>query len=668
MSLGGSVTTDSYKGRSVTLTWTAIQSVAENKSTISWELVGSGSASGWVTVSELYVIINGSQAYYRNSSNHTSCYSGTYLASGSMDIPHNSDGSKYFYIYVGAGIYNWTINCSDETGFTLNTIARASSISYAANVTLGNACSVQWTPASSSFRYKLNFTLGSFSSTTGYISPKTTSAYTYSGYTIPLSIADYIPNSTTATMTVYLYTYNGDTQIGSVASKTFTVTVPSNITPTLSTFSVSPDNSANSVISGWGLYVAGYSKAKLTAAGYGSSGSSISSFTVSGGYYRTVAGSSLSFTGDTLTSSGTKTFYAYATDSRGRSSSSKSASITVYAYSPPAISSFTASRSSSSSTSVSVSAAWTISSVNNKNSSSATLRYKKATTSSWTTYGSVTSGTTVTLSLSETDSYDFEVVVTDTVGNTARAIASVSTIAVLMDFRAGGKGLGIGKIAEKDALQVALESEFTENVKIYAKSSTDANSGLLQLYRGDKKLCAYLTTHDNGSGLRLHLYDANGNWKTYFRFTTDGQLIVPSLATDSITKASSTGTPFLAAFPIGSVYMSVDSTSPASFIGGTWARITNTFLLAAGYSGNTLAGYSTAPGSTGGEATHTLSISEMPNHNHGQHVIPGDADVYYYASGKSYGDRYYNTDYVGGGQAHNNMPPFLAVYVWKRTA
>ena len=61
-------------------------------------------------------------------------------------------------------------------------------------------------------------------------------------------------------------------------------------------------------------------------------------------------------------------------------------------------------------------------------------------------------------------------------------------------------------------------------------------------------------------------------------------------------------------YPVGSIYMSVNSTDPSSFLGGSWAPLKDRFLLAAGdkYAG----------GSTGGEASHTLTISEMPSHNH----------------------------------------------------
>ena len=62
------------------------------------------------------------------------------------------------------------------------------------------------------------------------------------------------------------------------------------------------------------------------------------------------------------------------------------------------------------------------------------------------------------------------------------------------------------------------------------------------------------------------------------------------------------------AFPIGSIYLSVNSTSPASLFGGTWEKIKDKFLLA---SGDTY-----SAGATGGEATHTLTIEEMPSHSH----------------------------------------------------
>lgn len=473
MALSGSVTTTSSSSRSVTLNWTATQSVANNTSTISWELVGSGSYSGRVVVSELKVTIDGSQVYSRDSSNHTNCYNGTKLASGTKTISHSSDGTKSVVIKVEAGIYQWAINCSGSKTFTLDTIARASSITSASNVTLGNACSVKWTPASKSFKYKVKFSLGSWNYTTGYLSPNTTSAYTYNSYTIPLDVAEQLPKATTGTMTAYLYTYNGTTQIGSTASKTFTVTVPSSVVPTLGTVTATIVND-NSVIKGWNVAVAGYTKVKVAATASGAYSSTISSFTISGGYSTTQNGTSLSYTGAIITSSGSKSFTVVAKDSRSRSSSSKTSSaITFYAYSKPTISSFTAARSNSDATKIVVKGNWSFADVNGKNAVTATLQYKRSTASNWTTYGTIAKNTNVTLTttFNEASSYNFRLIVTDSLSQSAQDEAFVSTVAVLMDFRAGGKGLGIGKIAESDNLEVALNSIFMGNVYIKVDST-----------------------------------------------------------------------------------------------------------------------------------------------------------------------------------------------------
>ena len=131
-------------------------------------------------------------------------------------------------------------------------------------------------------------------------------------------------------------------------------------------------------------------------------------------------------------------------------------------------------------------------------------------------------------------------------------------------------------------------------------------------------------------------------------------------------------------YPVGAIYMSVSEISPATLFGGTWERIQNRFLLAAGSS--------YAAGNTGGEATHTLTANEMPSHTHAlrantswgesetlgawkQYVSSGilmDAG----SSGTTITTSYYYdvAQPVGGDAAHNNMPPYLVVYMWKRTA
>ena len=117
-------------------------------------------------------------------------------------------------------------------------------------------------------------------------------------------------------------------------------------------------------------------------------------------------------------------------------------------------------------------------------------------------------------------------------------------------------------------------------------------------------------------------------------------------------------------YPVGSIYMSINNVSPATLFGGKWVQIEGRFLLGASttYKANT----------TGGEATHTLTADEIPNH---QHVLwypneggeqsaaigypeAGSKNTWYAEASKTGG--------AGGGAAHNNMPPYLVVYMWRR--
>lgn len=135
-------------------------------------------------------------------------------------------------------------------------------------------------------------------------------------------------------------------------------------------------------------------------------------------------------------------------------------------------------------------------------------------------------------------------------------------------------------------------------------------------------------------------------------------------------------------YPIGSIYMNVNSTNPGTLFGGTWEQIQGKFLL--GMSSSYPAG------SQGGEASHTLTTAEMPSHGHNPANEPGyfgfitnskkafevgDMGVqsgsgryYPYASAAFDISRNSLTGTIGGGKSHNNMPPYLSIYIWKRTA
>lgn len=129
--------------------------------------------------------------------------------------------------------------------------------------------------------------------------------------------------------------------------------------------------------------------------------------------------------------------------------------------------------------------------------------------------------------------------------------------------------------------------------------------------------------------------------------------------------------------PIGSIIMGTGNNfatqeAVQTVYIGTWEQIKDVFLLAAGDT------YSA--GSTGGEATHTLTVNELATHSHdviangtGKRVgfNEGNADPDYvrndYTDTGNIGNQYVTSE-VGGNQAHNNMPPYLTVYMWRRIA
>lgn len=261
------------------------------------------------------------------------------------DIAHNDDGTKSIAVsgYVTApSTSNFTGQKTSGSGtFTLDTVPRASSIASAGAVTLGNACNVKWTPASASFRYKLKFSIGSWSHTTDTIHPNRKSLYTYDGYAIALDAANQIPGKT-GTMTVTLYTYSdaaGTKQVGSADSETFTVTVPENdaTRPVVKSMSLSPVSTLSAPFNG--LYIQGYAKVKATL-----------EFETK--YNATVAGSGITVEGITwgepyesmtLDRTGTVSVKAGVCDSRGHIGTTTK-EIEVIPYSKPYLQNVVASR------------------------------------------------------------------------------------------------------------------------------------------------------------------------------------------------------------------------------------------------------------------------------------------------------------------------------------
>lgn len=343
--------------------------------------------------------------------------------------------------------------------------------------------------------------------------------------------------------------------------------------------------------------------------------------------------------------------------------------------------------------------------------------------------------------------YDIDVTVQDRHGTASRA-TSASTAFTLINFHKDGNALRFGGVAEEaNTFQNDLEFRQVGNHYSFQPEAYDGTKGYILLavitlttlnvnapivFQINRRgaLCpmnVYVrfasssTTLDPDLGSITYEGDnygafmvksAESTWKLYVDnttgwsnpclqdwYTTDNQMSrffiefpseIVEGADPSVLGAYYQATPakmpsildFI--YPVGSIYLSYSHVSPASLFGGTWERLKDRFLLAAGDT--------YAAGATGGEATHQLTAAEMPDHQHtvrsmvqgysgwdemtiNQHSIIHSRSGTDYYSPTTPAEKL-NVAYVygggtggaGEGKAHNNMPPYLAVYMYIRTA
>ena len=249
--------------------WSATQSVEGNSSTVTASLYyrrtntysgepTSGTGSFTITIDGQPRSVSQKKLVIPNDKSWVLAMTAT------VTVIHNPDGAKDIAISATGSLPPSSLTATYCSGMvTLAQIPRASTIESVANVTLGNACSVKWTPLSTLFRYKLQFAIGNWSGWSDTINPNNTSTYPYTGYPIPIDAAKQVKGKT-GTMSVTLYTYSDSgSQIGSADTKTFTVTVPENdaTRPTLS-MSISPVSDLPAPFNS--LYIQGKSKVQAT--------------------------------------------------------------------------------------------------------------------------------------------------------------------------------------------------------------------------------------------------------------------------------------------------------------------------------------------------------------------------------------------------------------------
>lgn len=424
------------------------QDVANNKSTVHivWTTTQTGSSYNNVEKTGYYwVSVNGGTETKYTVYSTLPYQSTRTIVDTDIQVTHNASGECTVAVRtemdtaISAGVIRLT------KSLKLNTIPRASTITSAGNVTLGEKCNVKWTPLSASFRYRLRFSIGDWYDDTGMIHPNQTTAYTYTGHIISLDAAEEITNKTTGEMTVYLFTYSdssGKNQIGSTSSKEITVTVPTSTKPTVSFESVRPVHSLPEAFNG--IYVQGYSKveAKMKADPKYGAGISYYDFTVEGKTY----GATNSYTSAPIAGSGEISVVGHAVDTRSYGGYTPAWKINVIPYTKPDVKNVTVQRCDALEnpddygTYLKIYAKRSYSKVESngyqKNYCSIRYRYKSENGSypdQWTTilFGENTNTDDVSVviggTLKSDTTYFVQVGVIDTVGNTAHTTVTIPT-------------------------------------------------------------------------------------------------------------------------------------------------------------------------------------------------------------------------------------------------
>lgn len=661
------------------------QSVANNTSTVTWSLKLVSTSSGRIDSSaskDWSVTVNGTKYSGTNTVGIGNNSTKT-LASGSTVIKHNDDGTKTFsYSFsqeFGITFSGSSIGTISGSGSgTLNTIARASQPScvtwpeHTQNVgDFGTEISIHMNRKSASFTHTVRYQFGSQSGTIA------TGVGTGTTWVIPLALMNLIPNAVKGSGTIYVDTYNGSTKIGTKYCG-FTATVPASVKPTCAVSVSDPTGNYTT----YGAYVKGLSKFKVTVTptlAY-KSGIKTYSTTANGSKY-----TAASFTTGVLKSSGSLAVAATVTDSRGRSGSA-SKTMTVLNYTAPSVTKLTVGRCDADGTAneqgayVQATFSATVTALNNKNKATYKVRYKKTSDSTFTevTISAIQDTYSVTnrkyiFAADTGSSYDVEVSVVDNHSTATRA-TSASTAFTLMHFGADGTSIGLLKVAER-AGAVDLGGDIYMNGHalygahgMHDERNTNETPEWYMAHYGRGTVWEFKGMRTIGFTSPSTTYapvqtiipwqDQTGGLPR--QVTYDGKTRWTRIAT-SITAWGAWQSEALIAYPVGSIYIAYNHTNPGTLFGGTWERITGGFLWAS-QSGDTI-------GQTGGERTVTLTAKQIPSHNHGgTYTNAGTASKTHawLASGGS--AMAYDTVNTGGGEAHNNMPPYIQVSIWRRTA
>lgn len=533
-------------------------------------------------------------------------------------IKHNADGTAK--LYVSGYISNAGSTTSSSFGepgrgeTPLPTIARMSTIT-ATRANVGEVSQLTINKKNESYTHSIQYSFGSLN---GYVLADGTTTSTETklseksiGFTIPTSFYAQMTDTREKQCTLTIKTYNGNSQIGSAQTTTFYVDVPNNSSnqPNLTVSVVDTNSTTKALTDVDTKLIKGYSTARVTYSASGRNSASIKTITINGETVTSSPKDYAKFSADTIK--------VVATDSRGFTTE-KTPSFTLINYFDPSVS-MSAKRTAPTESEIKISFSGnfyngSFGSTSNALTLSWVYRVKGET--NWKTGGNLTSGTHYKIS-----------------GNTFHS--------------------GTGSYASEISLGKLFSYENNYEIGLTYKDKLFGPVTTIATVSKGKPIIGWKDKEVNVNG-EIKRYDV------------------------SILEIM---------YPVGSIYMSVQDKSPKDLFGfGSWERIQDAFLLGAG----------THPvNETGGAETVTLTLNQLPKHGHPQNYSGGgDGDtnraITRSSGGSTSGDNvhgkyqgcympnhagwsstYYTiigTGRVGEDEAHENMPPYLAVYMWKRTS
>ena len=557
-----------------------------------------------------YVDLNGQRLNWSGSPNMTSYNQTIMLIDQTITVGHNADGTKSFGLMASfSGSGGWSPGTLTIPGnsFTLTTIPRSSSVASVSG-TIGSSVTVNISRQATSFTHTVRYAWGS---KTGTIATGVGASTTW---TIPMDFANDVPNATSGNGTIYVDTYSGSTKIGT-AYNTLTASVPASVKPTFTGVTLSDTNTAvQALLASSTTFLQIISNIKVSFNGAsGTYGSSIT------GYKAEIVGKNqtTNANGGTLgmmNYNGTATVRASVVDSRGRWSDARDVTITVLEYFSPILT-FGITRSGATLSTLTV----------NRNAKVAPI--------------------TVSGSQKNTMTLSFKVAPIGTTNFTADTGPASGTWTSLSSLTNSQANLAGTYVADKSFTVVGTLSDKFTSAEFSFTVSTEA---------------VIESVYKNGSHAIGKIVDTSlpaGSLEAVGNVYASDMFIAGKALRDIF-------------YPVGSIFQSTNATSPATFIGGTWERFGNGRVLV-GVDEND-SDFNT-PNKTDGEKKHTLTGAEMA-HRHIQ--TEKFTSAYSYGAGHKYTiDETTATDTIKTGgvvdvtnQAHNNMQPYITVYMWRRTA